>query len=55
MIADIEANKKLSPIVTELFLRERKRNISLLFIFRLFQSASNFKTKRNKLFYHENS
>ena len=32
MIADIESNKKLSPIVTELFLRGRKINISLVFI-----------------------
>ena len=32
MIADVEANKKLSPIVTELFLIEKKFNISLVFI-----------------------
>ena len=32
MIADVESNKKLSPVVTELFLRGRKLNISLLFI-----------------------
>ena len=32
MIADMEADKKLSPIVTELFLRGRKLNISLVFI-----------------------
>ena len=32
MIVDIGANKKLSPIVTELFLRGRKRNISFVFI-----------------------
>ena len=31
-IADIEANKKLSCIVTELFLRERKFNILVVFI-----------------------
>ena len=31
MIADMEANKKLSPIVTELFLREGKLNISIAF------------------------
>ena len=30
MIADMEANKKLSLIVTELFLRERKLNFSLV-------------------------
>ena len=32
MIADMESNKKLSTIVTELFLRRRKLNISLVFI-----------------------
>ena len=32
MIADMESNKKLSPIVTELFLGGRKLNISLVFI-----------------------
>ena len=32
MIADMESNKKLSPKVTELFLRGRKLNISLVFI-----------------------
>ena len=33
-MADKEANKKLSPIVTELFLGGRKFNISLVFISR---------------------
>ena len=32
MILDMESNKKLSPIDTELFLRGRKLNISLSFI-----------------------
>ena len=31
MIADMLSNKKLNPIVTELFIRGRKRNISLVF------------------------
>ena len=31
IIADMESNKKLSPVVTELFLRGRKHNISLVF------------------------
>ena len=38
MIADMESNKKLSPKVTELFLRGRKLNIALVFI-----SQSNLK------------
>ena len=32
MIADKEANKKLSPIVTGLFLKGKKLNILLVFI-----------------------
>ena len=32
MIADILSNKKLNPILTELFIRGRKLNISLVFI-----------------------
>ena len=32
MIADIEANKKLSPVITELFMGDKKLNISLVFI-----------------------
>ena len=32
MIADTLSNKKLNPIVTELFIRGRKLNISLVFI-----------------------
>ena len=32
MIADMESNRKLSPKVTKLFLRERKLNISPAFI-----------------------
>ena len=40
-IADIESNKKLCPVVTELFLRGRKLNISLVFI-----SQSHFKVTK---------
>ena len=32
MIADILSNKNLNPIVTELFMKGRKLNISLVFI-----------------------
>ena len=41
MIADLESNKKLNPIVTELFLRGRKLNIS-----RVFVSKSYFKVSK---------
>ena len=32
MIADMINNKKVNPIVTKLFIRGRKRNISIVFI-----------------------
>ena len=32
MIADIINNKRLNPVATELFIRGRKLNISLVFI-----------------------
>ena len=32
MIADVINNKKLNPVVTELFIRGRKLNISIVFI-----------------------
>ena len=36
MIADMLSNKNFNPIVTELFMRGRKLNISLVFITRFF-------------------
>ena len=42
MIVNMEPNKKLNPIVTEFFLRERQLNISLVFI-----SQSYFKARIN--------
>ena len=45
MITDMESNKRLSPKVTELFLRERKLNISLVF----FISQSYFKVPKTVL------
>ena len=32
MIADMINNKKLNPVVTELFIRGRKLNISIVFV-----------------------
>ena len=46
-------NKKLNPIVTELFIRGRKLNISLIFV-----TQSYFAVPKNKLytlFYYKNS
>ena len=48
MIADMINNKKLNSIVTDLFIRSRKRNISIVFIM---QSYFKFYT----LFYYEHS
>ena len=42
MIPDMIQNKKLNPIVTELFIRGRKLNISLVFI-----TQSNFKVSKD--------
>ena len=42
MIADMINNKKLNPIVTELFIRGRKINISIVFI-----TQSYFKVPKN--------
>ena len=38
MIADMIKNKKVNPIVTELFIRGRKLNISVVFVSQLYQS-----------------
>ena len=32
MIADMISNKKVNPLVTELFIRGRKHNVSIIFI-----------------------
>ena len=32
MIADMISNRKLNPVVTELFIRDRKLNISIIFM-----------------------
>ena len=45
MIADMNNNKKLNPIVTELFIGGRKLNILIVFITQLYF----------KLLYYENS
>ena len=53
MIGDMESNKTLSPIVTDLFLRGRKVNISLVFISKSYFKVPKTKTKCNTLFYYE--
>ena len=54
--ACIEANEKLSPIVTELLIRGRKLNISLVFMWQSYFKVSKiYKTKCKTLFYDENT
>ena len=54
MIADVLSNKKLNPIVTELFIRGRKLNISLVFITQSYFAAPK-NIRLNSTFYHKNS
>ena len=42
MTANMESNKKLSPIVTKLFLKGRKLNISLVFISQSYYKVPKF-------------
>ena len=53
MIADMLSNKKRNPIVTELFIRERKLNIFLVFITQSYLAVPK-KIEFNTSFCHEN-
>ena len=56
MIADMINNKKLNPIVTELFIRGRKLNISIVFIAQsYFKVPKAVRLNSTHFFYHENS
>ena len=56
MIADMINNKKLNPIVTELFIRGRKLNISIAFITQsYFKVLKDVRLNSKHFFYHENS
>ena len=50
MIADMLSKKKLNPIVTELFIRGRKVNISLVFITQSYFAASK-SIRLNSIYY----
>ena len=58
MIADMINNNKLNPIVTELFIRGRKLNISIVFItqsyFIYLHSTKRCQIKFYTFFHHEN-
>ena len=49
MIADMLSNKKLNLIVTELFIRGRKLNISIVLITQYYFTVSIKKKKKKKL------
>ena len=56
MMAYMINNKKLNSVVTELFIRGRKLNISLVFITQsYFNVSKDVKTEYYSLFYHKNS
>ena len=56
MYADMLSNKKLNPILTELFIRGRKLNISFGFYHTiLFCCAKSYWNKLTTLFHYENS
>ena len=55
MIADMLSNKKLNPLVTELFISGRKLNISLVFITQsYFVVPKNISLNSTKFFNYEN-
>ena len=56
MIADMLNNKKLNPIVTELFIRGRELNVSFVFITQsYFAVPKKYQTRLYALSYYENS
>ena len=56
MIAVTQSNKNLNPIVTKLFTKGRKLNISLVFITKsYFAVPKKYYTKFNTLFCYESS
>ena len=55
MIADMISNKKLNSIVTELFIRCRKLNISLVFISQSYFKVTKDARNNSTLFHYENS
>ena len=56
MIADMISNNKLNPIVTELFIRGRKLNISIVFITQsYFKVLKDVRLNSTHFFHYENS
>ena len=56
MVADMICNKKLNPIVTELFIKGRKLNISIFFITKsYFKVQKEVRLNTKYFFYWEHS
>ena len=55
MIADMINNKKLNSVVTELFIRGRKLNISIVFSTQSYFKVPKDVRLNSTYFYHENS
>ena len=55
MVANMTNDKKLNPIVTELFIRGRKLNISIVFLTQSYFKLSKDVRLHSTLFYYENS
>ena len=55
MIADMLSNKKLNPVVSELFIGERKWNVSFAFITQSYFAVRNIIRLNSTLFCYENS
>ena len=56
MIADMINNKKLNPVVTELFIRRIKLNISIVFITQsYFKVPKDVRLNSTHFFYYEDS
>ena len=54
LIADMISNENLKPVVTDLFIRGRKLNITLAFITIVFCCSKRYQTKLDTLFCYEN-
>ena len=53
MIADMIITKKLNPIITELFIRGRKSNISIIFTQSYFKVPKDVRLSSAHFFYYE--
>ena len=55
MMTDMKSKKKNSYCYSIVFTRKKSQNFTRFYVRILFESAKNYKMKRNTLFYHENT